>query len=547
MKKWRSLLLCTVFVLSLVLSLGNVSLAAQAPAVIEIFHTNDVHGAAVEAAGKDGTLTNMGFARLKAYMDAQPADGKLLLDAGDILQGLPFATVPQGDTMAQLVQAMGYQAVAPGNHDFDYGAQRLMDLQKKYNLPLLSANLTKGGGPLFPGSQVFEVGGIKVGVFGLTTPETAYKTNPNNVVGLSFGSSEEVLAAAKAAVTELREKKGAQVVVALTHLGSEEWAQPSARQLATAVPGIDLIIDGHSHSTLDGGIKVGNTVITSTGDSLKNLGVVKITVAADKTITIVPSLVSAAQLTKVEPDPTIAALCKSLGDGLAPELSKVVATAPVPLDGQREHVRGGSTNLGRLIAHAMMDETKADVAIINGGSIRTSIPQGPVTKGDLVAVLPFGNIAVTVQVPGSAIRRTLEDAMVAQEGAFPQFAGMTVTATVQEKTNGEGGVYTQYIPSTIEIGGKPLDESKTYTVAINDYMFVGGDKVYQPLAQGTLLGEYSAIDEIFIRYMAKADMAAIDQEQLLVLSGLTGQAVTAEAKNPGTGGAPDSVFAQRAA
>ncbi|MDR1021321.1 MAG: metallophosphoesterase, partial [Synergistaceae bacterium] len=165
----------------------SVSCAAQHDLVI--FHTNDVHGYAFEEKNADGGLTRIGYDRLKAVVDAEESPRKLLLDAGDVLHGQAFATARRGELVALVLSMAGYDALAVGNHDFDYGQDRLIYLAGKYRLGFLAANVThddKEGGYIFPPYQVKNLGDMKVGVFALSTPETTTSTDPRNVAGLRF-------------------------------------------------------------------------------------------------------------------------------------------------------------------------------------------------------------------------------------------------------------------------------------------------------------------------------------------------------------------------
>ena len=470
---------------------------------IRIFHTNDIHGAAQEVRNKDGALTNLGFARMRTYIDAQEADLKLLVDAGDVLHGLPFATVTRGEGMARLVAQMGYDALAPGNHDFDYGVPRLIELRDRYELPVFAANLTKDGRPIFPESTVWKAGGVRVGLFALATPETPSKTSPKNVEGYDFGDSERVFEIARAEVQRLRKEERADVVIALTHLGSEDWAQPSSVRLAQEVPDIDLIIDGHSHSALEH-FSVDGVAIASAGESLQNLGAVTVTLRGREITGIQTELLGAQEFEQVEPDPEIAELLEALDAENRPLLDEVVSNAPETLDGEREHVRGESTNLGRAVTEAMRLETGADAAIINGGSLRASIPAGPVTRGQLIGVMPFGNYALVVDATGAEIREALDAAMVVGAGSFPQFSGIQVRAVPVQARTKDGVDVLRYQAVEISIGGRPLEDDRVYTVAINDYMFEGGDE-YEAITEGRTAREYGALDELLIRYMEQPD------------------------------------------
>lgn len=513
-KRWsRTLIMgsiCCLFCLFLFTGMDK----AEGTKVIQIYHTNDIHGVASEVFDDEKNLTNIGFAKMKSYIDEQKADGKLLMDAGDVFHGLSFATITEGDSMARLMQAMGYDVMTAGNHDFDYGTDRLLELKKKYDLPILAANVTKNKKELFEDSMILDADGVKVGVFGLATPETAYKTSPSNVEDVDFETPEEVMETARKEVKKLEGK--ADVIVALVHLGSESWAQPSSVQLAKKVPGIDIIIDGHSHSVLEN-YKVKDTYIASTGEFFNNLGEITITLEDNKIKKITTELVEAKELTKQEPDKKIAAKVEEINKEIEPLLKEVVTNSPVTLDGERENVRSKSTNLGRAVTRAMIEETGADIAIINGGSLRTSVEKGDVTKGQLISVMPFGNYVFTVSATGAEIKEALNKAMIVGTGSFPQFSGMTVKAKVVPEKLEDGTEYNRYEVTEIKVGNKALDEKKKYTVAINDYMYAGGDE-YEAIVSDRTANEFGAMDEIFIRYMEKEDAVKLAGDDNLILS-----------------------------
>lgn len=530
LKRLFSVTLSVILVISSAAVGANAALSikqSQArPVQIEIFHTNDVHGAA-EQVITGGQLTTIGYARAKTYIDAQQADMKLLLDAGDVLQGYPFVTVQKGDSAARLIKAMGYDAIAPGNHDFDYGIARLEELTSQYSLPFIAANVYRGTSRVFKPYVVKESNGVRVGVFGLSTPETAYKTTPSNVAGITFGSSAKVFQDAQSIVRQLRTIEQADVVIALTHLGSEDWAQPSSVQLANNVQGIDVIIDGHSHSQID--TLVNGTYIASTGAYFATLGHMSITVGTDKKLTVTDELIRPESFENIVPDKQILDICASVRASMAAEMEKIVGYTPVLLDGGRVNVRGKSTNLGRLVTGAMLDESGAEIAIANGGSIRDSIQAGSITKEDLVRVLPYANVTMKVGMTGAQIRSTLNAAMIDQTGGFPQFYGMTVRAYPVTRINASGSEYKAYEVDSITVGGVPLDDNKLYEVAINDYMYSGGD-AYTECGKAAVLGEYRTLSDTFIDYISRVDVAqAAGDDTLIFVDGPSAQAATATA------------------
>lgn len=501
-------------VLSVVLSTTITVILGLQDTTIKIFHTNDIHGYAVETLDDDDVPEHIGYARAKTFIDAQEADHKLIIDAGDVLHGQSFATITRGESMARLLQAMGTDIFVPGNHDFDYGAQRLLDLQEQYDLPIYANNVTKEGKTIFDGYIVQKFGRIKVGIIGITTPETPIKTSPKNVEGLSFSTPEEILMSAAERVYAMKKQK-CNVIIAVMHMGDESYLEPNSVQLAQLLPDIDIIIDGHSHSVLENN-KVGETYIASTGEYFENLGMITIHLKGKRVQSIEADLVPAAEFKDVEPNAEIAALIEDINGGIQPILEEVVATAPVRLEGERELVRSGSTNLGRMVAEAMRLETGADICITNGGGIRASIEPGDVTKGQIISVLPYGNMVMMVNATGEEIVQVLNDVMIVGEGAFPQFSGMTVEVTEDKKKGADGVEYLCYKVKRVLINGAEIDPAKEYSVAINDFIYAGGDG-YNAIVENRTAREFGSMDEVLIQYMAFPDAVELVSENNFIV------------------------------
>lgn len=465
---------------------------------IVLFHTNDTHSR-VDA-----------FPKMKSYVNGF-AGNSLLLDAGDTFHGQSFATLENGSSIAKILNAIGYAAMVPGNHDFNYGQDILRTLGGEANLPLLAVNVKKNGVVAYDDVVIKEVNGVKVGILGIATPETAYKTNPLNVVGLDFGTKASIIADAQAAVDALK-TQGANVIVALSHLGIDPTSDVKATDIAEAVTGIDVMIDGHSHSTLDKYEEFNaahKTKITSTGNYLESFGEVRISLDNENNVLDV-KLGNVLTKNLTEEDAEIKGLIDGIKKGQEPILNEIVGETPIDLDGVRENVRSGHTNLGRLITSAMLDETGADIAITNGGGIRDSIKAGQITKGNVIAVLPFGNYIVTKNVTGQDIIDALNATMAKLNGGFPHFAGMNV---LTEGYIDEAGK-TRWRVVSIEVNGSPIDAEKMYTLATNDFMAAGGDN-YTMFGNYPTLNEYSALDEALIKYISKVGakgIIAVDAE-----------------------------------
>ena len=466
-------------------------MATAAPKTFTIVHTNDTHSRIEE-----GTYDGMGFAKVAAKInELRTSLGKenvLVLDAGDTLHGIPLSTISKGSGIVTLLNTIGYDAMTPGNHDFNYGQDRLVELSKMMNFPLISANVKKADGKtlLLP-YTIKEINGVKVGIFGLSTPETTTKTHPNNVKGLTF---EDPSKTAALMVKELQDKTD--MIIALSHLGLDKGSVYTSEKVALDVPGIDLIVDGHSHTVLPEGKKVGNTLIVQTGEYDKNLGIVNVSLGADNKITFAPSLYTKENAATLIPDAVTSDSILKLKASFDELTSQKVGVSPIKLEGEREKVRTSQTNMGDLITDAMLDLTGADVALTNGGGIRASIKPGNITKKDIINVLPFGNYTVTLNVTGEEILAALEAGVSkypAPEGCFPQVGGMTFTLN---PSNPAGSRI-----AGVMIGDKSLDKTKTYSLATNDFLAAGGDG-YTMLKGKKPTGEFSALDETVINYIA---------------------------------------------
>lgn len=469
---------------------------------LTIMHTNDMHGFFIE-----GSSDGMGAPKMATFINTmrQMNPNFLLLDAGDALQGHNFVTLSKGVEGTKIMNALGYNAMATGNHEFDYGTAQTLKLAGLLKFPMLAANIKKADGSLLLDAyKIIELNGVKVGIFGLATPETTYKSHPDNTAGLKF---DDIYATSTAMVAELK-GKGAQVIISLAHIGEE--GDFTTEKLATTVKGIDVIIDGHSHSTYTNGKQVGDSLIVSSGEKTKNIGVVELALVNNQITYKSASLITKIQSAKTAEDPTLAALVKEIKAKNDIITEEVVATSPVVLNGEKESVRAGETNLGNLLVEALLDISGADVALTNGGGIRSSINAGPVTKGEVLTVLPFGNTVRVIELKGSDILAAIEngvDTYPVSKGAFPHIAGMTVKF---DATKAAGKRVFE-----LKIGGTLVDLNKTYTMVTNDFLASGGDN-YVTLKGKKVVAEFGTMDEVLINYMNKKgfDKAITDQRIL---------------------------------
>lgn len=491
MKKLRTLSFILVFALlfSFAAFADNGTSSATGSKSIVIIHTNDVHSRVDENPG-------LGYAKLAALaskLASETGVDPILVDAGDAFHGQTIATLARGESIVKIMNAVGYDVMVPGNHDFNYGYERLLELASMAEFGVISANVKKSDGSrLFEPYTIIERDGVKIAFFGLCTPETAYKTNPKNVIGLTFA---DPVAEAKAMVEQLDDM--ADVIVCVSHLGLDESSIETSKLVAEKVSGIDLIIDGHSHSELKEPLKIGNTLIVQTGDYIQNAGVVRISLDQNNKIhSVSGSLYPVEQAAELTPDEGILSVIDAFKAAQQPILAEVIATSEIDLDGEREHVRTSPTNLADLITASMLAETGADAAITNGGGIRASIKAGKITRGDIITVLPFGNYIVTKKMKGSDIVAALEhglSAYPAQNGGFPHVGNIEYLFD-PSKPAGQRVTY-------VWVKGEKLDPNREYIVATNDFMAAGGDGY--PFADLPLANEFGSLDEALIAFIQK--------------------------------------------
>lgn len=494
MKKVLSICL----VLVMVLSLGTVSMAEDAVINLTIVHTNDTH-ARIES-GRD----IMGFAKISSKVNALRAENPnvLLVDAGDTFHGQTIATLNEGESVVKVMNAMMFDVMAPGNHDFNYGSDRLLEIAAMLEFPIISGNITKEDDSNYmEGTFIKEIGGLKIGFFGLTTPETAYKTHPKNVEGLTF---ENPITSAQAMVDAL--KGTVDMIVCIGHIGEDEGSEFTSKMIINAVDGIDLFIDGHSHTVKPTGEMVKDTLLVQTGAYDANLGIVDITFTNGVITSKTAKLVTTAEAADIEEDPIVLGVIADISAANKLITDVKVGTTTVKLEGTREIVRAGESNLGNLITNAMLYETGAQIAITNGGGIRASIEPGDITVGDVITVLPFGNYIVTLDVKGSDIILALENGLTdypAPKGAFPHVAGITYTFDPAKPAMER--------VTSVMFNGKPLDPNAYYSVATNDFMAAGGDE-FVSLGASVETGQYAALDEALIEYLKTVDASSVKVE-----------------------------------
>ncbi len=472
---------------------------AQDTKKLTIIHTNDTHARVIE-----GKYDGMGFAKIATLIKQIKAQNEnvIILDAGDTFHGQIFATLEKGSSIVKVLNQVGYDAMVLGNHDFNYGQKRLLELIQMADFDVISANIKYLDGRNFVSPYVIKkINDISVGVFGLTTPETAYMTHPNNVAGLCFDNPIE---AAQNTVDDLKEKTD--VIIALSHLGTDTNNEYSSKLVAKEVKGIDLIVDGHSHSVFPFGLKVKNTLIVSAGEYAKNLGVVHLNLD-QKEKRVMARLITKSDACRTEEDIFIKKIIDTILSRQETILLQVIGESLTDLDGERENVRTKETNLGNLITDSMIYLTKAQAAIINGGGIRGSIDKGDITLGQIFTVLPFGNTVLTKKLKGRDIKKALEHGTSKYpkaSGAFPHVAQMTYSIDLKRPVGNR--------IINIKIDGEAIDMDAEYIIATNDFIAAGGDH-YKMFLNKETIHEYTALDEGLIEYIQMHQTIAPEIEE----------------------------------
>ncbi len=520
MRKFLSVLLAMAMVLSLTVTGFAIedTASTKEPEIMTeeatmagktvILHTNDVHGAVNGYAY---------IAQLKADYEAKGAE-VILVDAGDYSQGKTYVSVTKGADAVTMMNAAGYDVVTLGNHEFDYGYAQLKENMSKAKFKVVCADVfNEDGTPIFDANYTYTTkSGVKVGFFGMETPETQTKANPALIKGLTFATGD---AFTKAAADQVAALKDADVVICLAHLGIDAESAPyRSTDLYAAVKGIDFIIDGHSHTVMTKGEK--GEPIQSTGTAFANIGVIVIDNATKK--------IESNSLFEIKEDTakdaTVAAAAKTIVDRVDAEYDVVFAKSEVTLNGAKapNGNRDSETNNGDLITDAMLWKVMQNkegltvdadhvVAITNGGGIRAAIEPGDVTKKDINTVLPFGNTVVTIYITGEELLEVLEASTYSLPvGGFPQVAGINYTISTAVAYDANAETYpasTYYGPKSINrvtinsINGKEFKADDTYAVVTNDFSAAGGDTYYAFKAATAKFDTGIPLDEAVMEYV----------------------------------------------
>ena len=528
MRKFLSVLLA----FAMMLSLGVTTLAAEDTAVgttaVEqtyagktvILHSNDVHGAITGYAC---------IAALKTDYESRGAE-VILVDAGDYSQGTTNVSTTKGADAVAMMNAAGYDVVTIGNHEFDYGYEQLMDNMSKAEFKVVCADVFDADGTtIFDANYTYTTkSGVKVGFFGLLTPEAQTKANPALIKGLTF-AIDDLWTVSQKQIDALAD---ADVVICLSHLGVDNETKPyTSYDLWNNTKGIDMIIDGHSHTVMTKGDK--NEPIQSTGTAFANIGVIVIDDASKK----IESNELVAVTDTMAKDEAVAAAAEKIIDRVKAEYDVKFAVSKVELNGAKapNGNRDSETNNGDLITDAMVWQVLQNkdgltvnedhvVAITNGGGIRAAIKPGDVTKNDINTVLPFGNTVAVVYVTGAELLEALEASTYCTPGAiggFPQVSGINFTLHTGKAYDANVETYpnsTYYGPKSINrvvinsINGKEFKENEIYAVVTNNFCAAGGDTYYAFASASAQFDTGIPVDEAVMAYITRELKGVIGEQ-----------------------------------
>lgn len=531
MRKFLSVLLAMAMVLSLTVTgfaIEDTATTREPEVMTEeatmagktvILHTNDVHGAIAGYAY---------ITALKADYEAKGAE-VILVDAGDYSQGEVYVSDTKGLDAVEMMNATGYNVVSLGNHEFDYGFAQLKDNMSKAKFKVLCADVFNADGtPIFDANYTYTTkSGVKIGFFGMETPETQTKANPALIKGLTFATDD---AFTKAAADQVKALKDDDIVICVSHLGVDAESKPyRSTDLYAAVKGIDFIIDAHSHTVMMKGEN--GEPIQSTGTKFANIGVIVIDDATKK--------IESNSLYEIKEDTakdaTVAAAAQKIIDRIDKEYGAVFAKSKVELNGAKapNGNRDSETNNGDLITDAMLWKVMQNkegltvdadhvVAITNGGGIRDYIKVGDVTKKDIKTVLPFGNTVAVIYVTGAELLEALEASTYSLPvGGFPQVCGISYTISTAVAYDANAETYpssTYYGPKTINrvsinsINGKEFKVDDTYAVVTNNFVADGGDTYYAFAAATSKFDTGMTLDVAVMEYITKELKGVIGEQ-----------------------------------
>ena len=479
---------------------------------VYIVHTNDTHGHYADT---------LGFSKVAALRDDLESRGAtvFLMDAGDAFQGSAETLLSQGESSIDILNAVGYDVMTPGNHEFDYTLDTYLGYADELEFPTICANLdwADSGESVFPEYTVLERDGVRLGVFGLTTPDTADLISPGLLDDVVFTDPAE----AASEMVETLSSLDVDWIVALGHIGVDRSSDHTSDGICAEVDGIDVFIDGHSHTAMSGGKVVdgsidlveSDTLIASTGDVLNAIGLIYLDPENGPTAELVTSYDRESESVS------------GVVDGVMAEydamLSEVIGHTDVTLTGERTESRLGEVGLGDFVCDTILEISSADIAVYNGARIRAEIGAGDVTVRDVVTSFPYANYMVTKVLTGEEVVHLLEvglQNLPAASGSFLQVGGMHVVY------DGSAPPMERLVSVTLR-DGSALDLDGEYTVVSNEYVMNGG-ALFGFLAEIPEAGTFGLVSEALYDRFTEVGTVTVNTDGRLVDIGASDSAGT---------------------
>jgi 2',3'-cyclic-nucleotide 2'-phosphodiesterase (5'-nucleotidase family) len=464
----------------------------QSAVDLTILHVNDTHGRILPYIEKNRSKMEVAsgaayLAKMIREVRSQNPDGTLLLSAGDMFQGTPVSNLFKGQPVIDVMNYLKFDAMAVGNHEFDWGIDTFKHLVNSSGFPYLSANIKDASGRYLPGVKPYIIvtrKNLKIAIIGVTTPEVLFITKPGHLKKVVVYRPEDIL---PRLIKKVRDE-GANVIIVLSHLGLD-----ADKELAQRVSGLHVIVGGHSHTALETPIVIGDTIIVQAGYNGLFLGVLKLRI--DPGTGKILQHTEESELEEVlagedRPyDKEVEKIIHAYNSRIQKQYARVVGETSVDL--VRYHQR--ESNIGNLVCDAMKNTINADIAFLNSGAIRTNIPQGKITLEQVFTLLPFDNNLVTMKLTGKQILKILEQDARMEHGIL-QVSGIKVQYDLSEPVGSR--------VKEVYIGTGPLELNKTYTVTTVDFLAVGGDK-FSTFKQGRNIVYGKALRDIFVSHLKK--------------------------------------------
>jgi 5'-nucleotidase/UDP-sugar diphosphatase len=464
------------------------------PAVVDltILHVNDTHGHILPYTEKSVSTKVPAsgaayLARMVLEERSKNPEGTLLLSAGDMFQGTPVSNLFNGKPVIEVMNYLSFDAMAIGNHEFDWGMDAFNNLLASSCFPYLSANIKDRHGHYLPGVKPYIMvsrKNLKIAIIGVTTPETMCSTKPGNIEGFKVYRPEDIL---PELIKKLKEG-GVHMIIVLSHLGLD-----ADKELAQQVSGIHVIVGGHSHTAVKTPVIIGDTIILQAGHYGLYLGAFELSIDTDTGK--IAGYKKSRALKKVLAGPDTpydegaAAIVNTYYDQIKEKFAEVVGESLVDL--KRRYQR--ESNIGNLICDTMREETTADIAFMNSGGIRTDIPKGKITLEQVFTLLPFDNNLVTMNLTGAQILEILEYNAKMEQGSL-QVSGIEIRYDISEPVGSR--------VKEVYIGEKPLAREHIYSVTTIDFLAAGGD-AFKTFKGGKNILYGTNLRDLFVSYLKK--------------------------------------------